>query len=108
MSLDFERAVIKINASANYWGPFEFDFTDAVPAADTISSVAVTSTKADGTSSSTELIETGPSVSGDIVSLRLQYPGATMHGEHTLYFVLTMASTAVSPKFSFGHVVVEA
>ena len=106
--LDNEVAEIYIRSFADQWGPFAFDFSEALPPGTnvTISSVVVKSflNKVDTTS---HLIESGTvSIDVDQVSLNLQYPSSAYHGLHTLVFETTF-STGAMQSYLFGYVVVE-
>jgi hypothetical protein len=105
--LDFQVCSIDINSSSANWGPFSFDFTKGLPPGDALAAATVTSTAPNGSDSTSALIDAGSvQVTGSVVSLRLQFPGAAMVGNHTLQFALTLASGA-RHRFGFGYVLVE-
>jgi hypothetical protein len=109
-------AAIAINQSTLDWGPFTFDFPIAdcagapgvIPFGDSLVSAAVTSeftgTGAGDVSSTANLITPASvTVAGTLVSLRLQYPGDAMAGNHRLVFVLNLASGA-KQRLEFAYV----
>jgi hypothetical protein len=103
--MDFPRGLIEVNSYTNRWGPFSFDFSVALPTGDAIQAATVKSALG-GSDTTTNLIEPGTtSIVGSAVSVRLQYPGPTLTGAHTLLFELTLASGA-QHRFLFGHVLV--
>jgi hypothetical protein len=104
---DFPKAAIMINSGSLMWGPFAFSFGPGVPPGDTVASVVVTSEAPDGSNSTSALISPGSvAVVGNAVQLRLQFPAASIMGEHKLFFEVTFASGA-EQRFEFDYVVVE-
>jgi len=110
---------IEIRAGTDNWGPFPFDFSDALPEGDTISAVTVTgyagkllpsdATIVDGAitfAGETEipLIDTDytPVISGAEVSIKLCYPGDDYKGSATIVFLVELAGTGEHPFFYHG------
>lgn len=105
--IDFPVATIEISTGTAYWGPFSFDFSNALPSGDSFLSATVKSTGPDGKADTTaNLIDGSPAVSGNSVSIHLKYPGDSLVGKHMLRFTLTLASGGAKP-FEFGYVLVE-
>ena len=103
---DFETGTIEIRYNSNAYGPFSFDFTDALFPGVTISSAVVRAflgnvSKKDDLTDETELtttlIETAStSVSSATVNVYFQYPGTTyLNQKATLVFELTLSNGAV-------------
>ena len=106
MKLHFENGRITIQATADAWGPFNFNFEDGMPPGRTIASVVVTSYLGkvipddsdvldDETSTTAELIDTATTTvdaTGLIVSVYFNRPTTTayINVSHSLLFTFTM------------------
>ena len=112
--MDFLRSGnIEIRYFSDEWGPFIFDFADAIPGGDSIASVSVKAYEGIIRPSDivadwdeiTDLVEAAPSIVGDTIKVKLQYPADTTLKDTraTLLFELTMASGGKHP-FFFHHV----
>lgn len=105
-TFDFDIASIKVRPGTDNWGPFNFDFSDALPAGTTITSVDVESYLEDSDAESTsQLIDSSTANSG-VVDVYFQYPGDDWVGRHYLRFKLTLSGDQ-KPTFQFGYVEVE-
>ena len=118
--MDFRhKKNIEIRALTDNWGPFPFDFSDAIPEGDTISSVTVTGYAGkvmpdDATIvaaamafvgvTEIPLIDTDytPVISGAEVSIKLCYPGDAYKGQATIVFLVELTGTGVYPFFYHG------
>ena len=98
--MDFNRDVITIRYYSDSWGPFVFDFTDALPDGETLSSVTVRSFLG-RVKSSTDILSLPEStnnlvdiavIDGNSVGVKLQYPGAAFAGNHSLVFEIQTSS----------------
>lgn len=114
MKLNFPKSIISIRSSADKWGPFTFDCSEAIPSGTSIADVAVSSYLVDmdegeiSTESTDELVESGASASGTDVTLRLQYPGADLAGYHALLLDLTLDDgDSAQNGLLFGFILVE-
>ncbi len=94
--MDFDAGIIDIKPLTDYWGPFAFDISEAIPEGDTLTAACTVTAHPDGGGDAiTGLIESGAiSVAAAIISLRLQYPGAAYHGLIELHFNLVLTSGA--------------
>jgi len=112
--MDFLRSDnIEIRYFSDAWGPFVFDFADAIPDGDSIDTVDVKayegiirpSDAVAGWDEITDLVEAAPSVVGTTIEVTLQYPTDTTlkNTRATLVFELTMTSGAKHP-FFFHHI----
>lgn len=110
--MDFKKTKdIEIRSTSDEWGPFTFDFTGAIPAGETISSVVVKGyegiIRPQDTETPTEItsfVESSPAVVSPYVSVRLQYPGSDYKNtKATLVLTLTMSGGGIHP-FYFHHV----
>jgi hypothetical protein len=106
MKIEFESGQITIQADASKWGPFTFDFTDALPEGRTLASVSaktylgrvkpgdsdVLSTKTDTTS---ELIYSAAASSDTVVSVYFNRPTTStyVNEKHTLVLTFTLDAT---------------
>jgi len=112
---DFDQFKIEIRQSSVDWGPFSFDFEDALPSGTTIASVTLNSYLGkvipeddidDQTDTTSELVDAVlTAVSGSYgVNAYFNYPSTSTYiGEekHTLVFVLTLDTGAVHSYY--GH-----
>ena len=90
----FTVNVILIQPSAAGIGPFSFDLDPQLPTGDNINLIEVKSYL--GTTETTsELISGVPTVTSNVVSVYFDYPGASLHGDHKLTFIYTLASGAI-------------
>lgn len=109
MSLDFDKALIKVRENTDNWGPFRFDFTGGYPSGGTLTSATVKS-YLNSEETTSLLIESGSVVvSHPYVDLKLQYPGSSYTGYHKLVFTLTFSvggNTEIQD-YNFGYVLVE-
>ena len=114
MSHDFPTGSIDIRYNSNEYGPFGFDFTDALPSGITVSSAVVRSFSgtvkreddlSDKTETTSSLIETASTtVSSPYVYVYFQFPTTTYtNASHTLVFELTLSNSAVH-SFIFRYV----
>lgn len=114
MELDFRQENILIRPGTDKWGPYSFDFSNALPPGTIISNVTATAymkTGSDTWSEKPELIEPGTiSITGNTtIQLKLQGTGTSgplATGWYFLQIVLTLDSGAVHP-FIFGVIKVE-
>lgn len=103
MKLQFESGKITIQSNASDWGPFTFDFEDAMPSGRTLSACTVTSylgrvkpddsdDLASETDTSSELINTVSLSSDYVVSVYFDRPttAAYINQKHTLVFNFTL------------------
>lgn len=103
MKIEFEQGRISIQSNASEWGPFNFDFTDALPSGKAITGVTVTSylgrvkpTDSDDLSSETdttsELIGTTAVASDEVVTVQFNRPTteAYINVSHSLVFNFTI------------------
>jgi hypothetical protein len=103
MKLQFESGKITIQSNASDWGPFTFDFEDAMPSGRTLSACTVTSylgrvkpddsdDLASETDTSAELINTVTVSSDYVVSVYFDRPSTTawVNQKHTLVFNFTL------------------
>ena len=101
--MDFEGSDnIIIRENSNLWGPFEFDFSNALPSGHVISAVTVKSYSRtykpqDSAEDFTEIDlidpEYTPEATDDTeVTVKLQYPGDDYKGKATLVFNVTLVS----------------
>lgn len=106
MELKFSNGKITIQATADAWGPFNFNFADGMPPGRTIASVVVTSylgkivpddsdVLAAETLTTDELIDTASTAidaTGLIVSVYFNRPttAAYINVKHSLLFTFTM------------------
>lgn len=117
--MDFKDRNIEIRASTDNWGPFPFEFVDALPTGETIASVAVSAyagkvTPDDATivgstltfagKTALDLIDSDytPVVSGTEVKIKLKYPGDTYNGVATIVFVTTLTGGGKYPFYFHG------
>ena len=106
--LDSKVEEIYVRSFTDLWGPCAFDFSKAMPPGTnvTISAVVVNSFL-NGIDTTSHLIETGTtSINVDQVQFKLNYPGSSYHGFHSLVFETTF-STGAKQAYLFGYVVVE-
>lgn len=117
---DFPKSRIEVRHYSDNWGPFTFDFDDAIPTSDTVASALVSAyegnvTAKDDLDDETEvtgLIDTGdqaPSCSDTTVSVYFVHPGAAYVGAEkraTLVFKLTLTSGA-KHTFFFQYVYIK-
>ena len=60
---DFQVTTIEVSTGTAYWGPFAFDFSNALPSGDSLLSATVKSTGPDGSTETTaHLIDGNPTV----------------------------------------------
>ena len=107
-NFDSETEEIYVRSFTDMWGPFAFDFSEALPPGSnvTISTVVVKS-YLNRTDTTLKLIEPGSTlIDVDQVQLKLQYPGSSCHELHSLSFETTF-STGAKHAYLFGYVVVE-
>jgi hypothetical protein len=108
MALDFDKSKIEVRYASTDYGPFTFDFQDALPGTTTISSVTLKSflgkldqndDLGDQTETTAELIDAvKTAVSGNYgVAAYFNYPSTTtnQNANHTLVFELTLSNGAV-------------
>lgn len=112
MILDFRISKIPVNSSTLHWGPYVFNFEQALPdpVGDPIKSVVVSSWK-DDVDTTASLIDGVPVTTSPYVRLKLKYPLTTppaepLTGRHTLRFLVTTQSGGVN-EFNFGYVEVQ-
>ena len=117
---DFDQGEIEVRYFTDLWGAYSFDFSDAIPAGDTIKTPTVrafignvrdSATLASFTEITTNLIDPSftPATadSGLTVLVRFQYPGNTYTNNRvSLVFELELHSGAKHP-FIFKYVRVE-
>lgn len=112
--MDFNQGEIVVRYYSDLWGPFSFNFSDALPDGDMIVDCTVRSffgrVKASTdilslTETTSDLID-GTLASGTSVDVKLQYPGASLEGKHSLVFEVTTIAGA-KHSFFFYKVVVE-
>jgi len=112
--MDFPLGTILIRYYSDQWGPFVFDFSDAIPDGETITACNIRSFFGkvrfsdhinDFTESTTNLVDSSQ-VENNTVKVRLQYPGELLKGNHSLVFEVTTASGG-KHSFFFYKVVVE-
>lgn len=102
---------IDVRDTSNEWGPFRFNFTNAIPSGETISSVDVKGyvgiIRPQDTDTPTEItsfVESSPVVASPYISVRLQYPGVDYkNSKATLVFTVTYSGGGSHP-FYFHHV----
>jgi hypothetical protein len=108
MAMDFDKTKIEIRYNSTDYGPFKFDFTNAIPSGTTLSSVTVKSylgkvnpedALASETDTSSELVDTVKTVvsSSYIVSVYFNYPTTAAYKSdvaHTLIFEITLSNSA--------------
>lgn len=107
MALDFAKFKIEVRYAALDYGPFTFDFEDALPTGTTVSSVTLKSflgkldqndDLGDETETTAELIDAvKTTVSGSYgVAAYFNYPttAAWQNEDHTLVFELTLSNSA--------------
>lgn len=109
MRLDFDQDEIKLLSTADNWGPYTFDFTNILPTGNSISSVTLTAyDSATDTDRTTDIIESGSvSLSSPEISVRFQYPGASLTGYHYLVFDITLSASSEKNGFVWGYLFVE-
>ena len=103
MKIEFESGNIAIQADADAWGPFTYDFTDGLPSGRTLASVTVTSylgrvkpadsdTLDEETDTTSELIDSSAVSSDYIVSVYFNRPttAAYINVKHSLVFEFTL------------------
>jgi len=109
---DFEFGEIEVRYKSTSWGPWGFDFSDALPEGSVIASVTIRSFlgKIDPgeeltgfTESTTELIDAVKSLPiGDkLVAVYFNYPGAALEGNHSLIFEVTLVGGAQHPFYFY-------
>lgn len=107
MALDFAKFKIEVRYAAVDYGPFTFDFEDALPTGTTISAVTLKSflgkldqndDLGDETETTSELVDAvKTAVSGNYgVAAYFNYPSTTtnQNADHTLVFELTLSNGA--------------
>ena len=104
MKLQFERSTITIQATANKWGPFNFNFEEGLPPGRTLSSFTVASylgrvkpddsdTLSSFTDTTTELINSTALDSTNLIgSVYFDRPttSAYINAKHSLVFTITL------------------
>jgi len=112
---DFDRFKIEVRQASSDWGPFKFDFTDALPDGTTISSISMKSylgrvipedVLADQTDTTSELIDAAKTVvsSSYVVSVYFDYPTTSTYigaVKHTLVFNLTLDNGAIHSFYAY-------
>jgi hypothetical protein len=112
MSTHFELGEIEIQYASADWGPFGFDFADALPPGTTISTCTVRSFKgkvepgadlALETESTSLLIDAEKTipVSATMVAVYFNYPGVALEGNHTIIFEVTLNTGAINPFYFY-------
>jgi len=99
----FQLAEILIQPYVDEIGPFTFDLSAQLPATDDIASVLVKS-YLDDTETTSELIASS-SVTDNVVTIRFNYPGSTLHGTHKITMSYTLASGAKDEADFYGVLV---
>ena len=102
---DFPVSEIRVNSGTEKWGPFSFDFTNALPVGSAIQTATVSAISAEGIDSSA-LINSS-SVVGLSVLVYFNFPGAAYVGEHFLIFTLVLETSSAAQVFTFKSVLVE-
>ncbi|MDX9787953.1 MAG: hypothetical protein RBT11_14300 [Desulfobacterales bacterium] len=118
--MDFKNRAIEIRASTDNWGPYPFDFNDALPSEDDISAVTVSAFTGKVLPEDATLDESGdtvflgqtaiglidtdftPTINSNVVSIKLKYPTGDHKGAATIVFVVTLVSGGVYPFFFHG------
>lgn len=103
MKIEFEQGRICIQSNAAQWGPFNFDFSDALPSGKSVTACTVVSylgrVKPEGsddlaseTATTAELIGTTAVASNSIVTVQFNRPttAAWINANHTLVFNFTV------------------
>jgi hypothetical protein len=105
--MDFADGKIVVRPGTDYWGPFAFDLAPALPAGDSLTAATTVQAFLAGVESTEQLIETGSiALQAAVLNLRLQYPGASLHGRHELRINLALASGARHTLvFQYVHVI---
>ena len=92
--------------------PYTFGFTICssatandgnIPYGATVSSIAVSTHKADGTAV-TDIVVGTPSITSNVITMTLSYPSTSGVGQYHIKMLLTLSTTAVL-EFVFGRVV---
>lgn len=114
MKIEFEQGRITIQSNAAEWGPFNFDFTDALPSGKVLTSCVVTSylgrVKPDDsdildekTDTTSELIGTTAVASDAVVTVQFNRPTteAYINKSHTLVFDFVITGSGSHSAFYY-------
>lgn len=125
MDTDFRNySIIELRAGTDNWGLFTFDFTDSIPSDSTVTNVTISAYAGRISPRDAELSDLGvfefpgqtavtivdsdyvPTITDNVVSVKLIYPGDAYKGRATLVFLIEIDGGGLFP-FFFSRVIIK-